>query len=78
MERLWRSAKHEDVYLKDYATLPELVLGLTQYFAFYNAERIHQSLGYRTPDAVYQVGAWGGARIAERQLAKIIDAHRPK
>ena len=45
VERLWRSVKYEDVYLKGYASLPELLLGLTEYFAFYNSERPHQSLG---------------------------------
>ncbi len=53
VERLWRSVKHEDVYLKGYATMPELLVGLTEYFVFYNTERTHQSLGYSTPDKVY-------------------------
>ena len=44
VERLWRSVKHEDVYLKGYATMGELTLGLAEYFAFYNGERPHQSL----------------------------------
>ena len=44
VERLWRSVKHEDVYLKGYATMGELMVGLTKYFAFYNGERPHQSL----------------------------------
>jgi len=52
-ERLWRTVKYEDVYLKGYATIGEVRDGLTDYFAFYNAERPHQSLGYRTPDEVY-------------------------
>lgn len=41
VERLWRSVKHEDVYLKGYASVSELLMGLTEYFAFYNAERSH-------------------------------------
>ena len=49
VERLWRSVKHEDVYLKGYATVGELMVGLAEYFAFYNGERPHQSLGYQTP-----------------------------
>lgn len=53
IERLWRSVKYEDVYLNDYATGPALVAGLTHYFSFYNQERPHQSLNYRTPSAVY-------------------------
>lgn len=52
VERLWRSVKHADVYLKGYAGVPERLMGLTEYFAFYTAERHHQSLGYRTPDDV--------------------------
>jgi len=49
VERLWRSVKYEDLYLKAYATVPEMHNGLTSYFRFYNHERLHQSLGYRTP-----------------------------
>ena len=66
VERFWRSVKYEDVYLKGYATLPELLMGLTEYFAFYNSERPHQSLGYRPPDVVYRSGKGGGARILDR------------
>ncbi len=66
VERLWRSVKHEDVYLKGYATLPELLLGLTEYFVFYNMERTHQSLDYRTPDEVYRTATGGGARIVDK------------
>jgi len=54
VERLWRSVKHEDVYLKGYVTVPDLLQGLTEYFGFYNTERMHQSLGYKTPDEVYR------------------------
>jgi len=53
IERLWRSVKYEDVYLKDYATAWEAEDGLAAYFEFYCCQRIHQSLGYRTPTAVY-------------------------
>jgi putative transposase len=66
VERLWRSVKHEDVYLKGYASLPELLLGLTDYFVFYNTERFHQSLGYLTPDEVYRSASGGGARIVDK------------
>lgn len=65
VERLWRSVKHEDVYLKGYATMPELLIGLTEYFVFYNTERTHQSLGYDTPDEVYRTASGGGARIVD-------------
>ncbi len=69
VERLWRSVKYEDVYLKGYATLPELLLGLTEYFAFYNGARPHQGLGNRTPEAVHRSGEGGGAEIADRYTA---------
>jgi len=70
VERLWRSVKHEDVYLKGYATLPELLLGLTEYFVFYNTKRTHQSLGYRTPDEVYRTARGGGATIVDKFTAR--------
>jgi len=70
VERLWRSVKHEDVYLKGYATLPELLLGLTEYFVFYNTERLHQSLDYHTPDEVYRTASGGGASIVEKFTAR--------
>jgi len=66
VERLWRSVKYEDVYLKGYVTMPELHLGLTEYFEFYNTERPHQSLGNCTPVQVYQTASGGGARIADK------------
>ena len=54
VERLWRSVKYEEVYLHDYADVPQAIKGLRSYFKFYNDERIHQSLDYKTPAAVYQ------------------------
>jgi putative transposase len=53
VERLWRSVKYEEVYLKDYRDVPEARHGLGHYFPFYNDERIHQALDYRTPREVY-------------------------
>ena len=53
VERLWRSVKYENVYLKGYETIPEAEAGLKDYFNFYNTERHHQSLGYKTPWVVY-------------------------
>jgi putative transposase len=53
VERLWRTVKYEDLYLKDYASVPDLDTGLHTYFQFYNYERPHQSLGYRTPAEVH-------------------------
>jgi putative transposase len=66
VERLWRSVKHEDVYLKGYVNIPGLQLGLTEYFEFYNTERPHQSLGNLTPIQVYQTASGGGARIVDK------------
>lgn len=66
VERLWRSVKHEDVYLKGYATVPEVQLGLRGYFVFYNTERKHQSLGYSTPNEVYRTATGGGAKIVDK------------
>ena len=60
VERLWRSVKYEDIYIKDYDQVPELESGLTAYFRFYDEERPHQSLGYRTPGEVYRAGFAGG------------------
>jgi putative transposase len=61
VERLWRSVKHEDVYVWGYEAVPALEEGLGRYFPFYNEERPHQSLGYRTPAAVYGAGRRRGA-----------------
>ena len=55
IERLWRSVKYEEVYLKDYASGWEAETSLAAYFRFYDHERIHQSLGYRTPADVYRM-----------------------
>ena len=53
IERLWRSLKYEEVYLRDYQFVPEARAGIEKYFQFYNHERLHQSLGYQTPAAMY-------------------------
>jgi putative transposase len=66
VERLWRTVKYEDVYLKGYESMPALLLGLTDYFLFYNEERPHQSLGYKTPEVVYQTAKGGGAKIVDK------------
>jgi putative transposase len=54
VERLWRTVKYEDLYLKDDATVPTLQAGLEHYFMFYNQERPHQRLAYRTPEEVHR------------------------
>jgi putative transposase len=56
-ERLWRSVKYEDVYLKDYDEVPVARTGLGSYFEFYNHRRRHQSLDYLTPAKVYAGGS---------------------
>jgi putative transposase len=53
VERLWRTVKYEEVYLKDYETPREAIQGLTAFFVRYNERRQHQSLDYQTPAAVY-------------------------
>ena len=66
VERLWRSVKHEDIYLKGYANMGDLMMGLTAYMTFYNKERTHQSLGYSTPNEAYRTGVGGGAMIVDK------------
>ena len=70
VERLWRSVKHENVYLNGYATMGELLLGLSKYFVEYNGDRPHQALGNKTPDEVYQSASGGGAMIVDKYGAK--------
>ena len=77
VERLRRSVKHEDVYLKGYSAAGELLLGLTQYFSFYNVERPHQGLQNRTPDKVYQSACGGGAMILDKYGAAVDVGHEP-
>ncbi|MBT3813013.1 MAG: IS3 family transposase [Gammaproteobacteria bacterium] len=66
VERLWRAVKYEEVYLKQHDNVQSLLMGLTDYFVFYNQERRHQSLGYATPDVVYQTATGGGAKIVDK------------
>jgi putative transposase len=54
VERLWRTVKYEDIYIKGYDTIPATREGLTKYFEFYNTERYHESLDYKTPLQVYE------------------------
>jgi len=54
VERLWRTVKYEDTYLKGYETPREVLAGLKEYFQFYNWMRPHQALDYRTPATIYQ------------------------
>jgi putative transposase len=59
VERLWRTVKYENLYLYGYDSVPQLRRGLEGYFPFYNEERFHQALDYRTPAAVYANGGGG-------------------
>ena len=70
VERLWRSVKHEDVYLNGYATMVELLVGLTKYFAFYNTERPHQALDNQTLQEVHKTSSGGGAMIVDKYRSK--------
>lgn len=65
VERLWRSVKYENVYLKGYETIPEAEAGLKEYFDFYNLKRRHQSLDYKTPWLVYS-----GLELTQTQALK--------
>jgi putative transposase len=53
VQRLWRSVKYEEVYLHDCQTVPEARVRRGAYFRFYNEERLHETLAYRTPHEVY-------------------------
>ncbi len=70
--RLWRNVKYEDVYLKGYATMGELMalgqplIGLAAYFTCYNFEPAHQGLTHKTPAAVYQTATGGGALMVDK------------
>ena len=57
VERLWRTVKYEDVYLRNYETVPALATGLGRFFPFYNEQRHHQALDYQTPACVYRGGS---------------------
>jgi putative transposase len=61
VERLWRTAKYEDIYIRCYEAVAELLQGLARYFAFYNHKRLHQSLGYEAPAEVYRRTSAGRA-----------------
>jgi len=77
VERLWRTVKYEDVYLRGYANLGELIIGLTEYFQFYNGERPHQALANVTPDAVYRTARGGGAKIVDKYGPAAVSPEEP-
>ena len=59
IERLWRSLKYEEIYLRDYELVREARMGIGNWFRFYNQQRPHQSLGYRTPAELYRYEQFG-------------------
>ena len=75
IERLWRSVKYEDIYLRQYRSIPECRIGLGEYFRTYDVERRHQSLDYKTPYEVYfegigQRGDGAGEREKQSTLGR--------
>lgn len=73
-ERLWRTVKYEEVYLKSYATIEEARMNLSAYFRFYNEQRRHQSLDYRTPNEVYygnKISARADSRLTTGSLSNL-------
>lgn len=64
VERLWRTVKYEEVYLKAYDSVSAAKASLAAYFNFYNSRRPHQSLDDETPDAIYFAGMLGNERVA--------------
>ncbi|MDD3014260.1 MAG: integrase core domain-containing protein, partial [Candidatus Gastranaerophilales bacterium] len=53
IERFWRTLKYEDIYLNRYETMPESRIGINKFIYFYNTNRLHSSLEYKTPDEIY-------------------------
>jgi putative transposase len=68
VERLWRTVKVEEVYLRDYQTVAEARYGLGRYFDFYNNRRFHQALNYRTPAEVYGVAPCGDVAVGGESI----------
>lgn len=78
VERLWRSVKYEEVYLKDYPDVPTARHELGRYFTFYNTERFHQALEYRTPESVhFGAGAQCKSRVGDRRGRELRLKARP-
>jgi putative transposase len=76
VERLWRTVKYEEVYLKDYVKGIEAHKGLSSYFMFYNNERPHQALGYMPPAKLYVVGTGCGMHLGDTKQGSRIYASR--
>ncbi len=77
VERLWRSVKYEEVYLKTYQTVLEARNGIGAYMAFYNDERPHQALGYRTPREVFEEGTVDHTTNRREDLKGGVTASQP-
>ena len=74
--RLWRSVKYKEVYLKAYQTVAQARTGINAYLEFYNRQRPHQALGYRTPAEVYQNGQ-EGKQVAAQEVGLPSDVVKP-
>lgn len=70
VERLWRSVKYEDIYLRDYQSVRESQEGIASYFTFYNQRRKHQALGYRTPQEVYREANSSAAARCDEKMTR--------
>jgi putative transposase len=75
VERLWRTVKYEEVYLHDYQTPAEAYLGLKRYFEFYNTQRYHQALDYKTPYEVYNFKSRNAGRCSKEEGQAIPEYH---
>src|SRR5271157_5276472 len=76
IERLWRSLKYEDIYIKAYASVQESRRGVGGWLNFYNDERLHQALGYRTPREVYQAPGTCGDVVNALALSTSPQGHQ--
>ncbi len=70
IERLWRSLKYEEVFIKAYGSVPEARIGIGEWLRFYNDERPHQALDYRTPTAVFHGAAYNHVGNASASLSR--------
>ena len=70
VERLWRSLKYEEVYLKAYETVADARAGIGAYLRFYNDERLHQTLGYRTPRELFEAGRRNRQAVTETKAER--------
>ena len=78
VERLWRTVKYEEIYLKDYRSVPEAISNLNAYFRFYNQERGHQVFDYRTPEAVYFQDATSPPSAPEPKVSPVVLDHEQR